>query len=104
MDPCSVGDTRRLLQIVKEVAAYYEISSNDVLTAKRGRAEKNVPRWIAIKLCQDVGGAKLTEIADLFNVSHYSTVSQTIGRLNRLMQVERDVAKVVYMLSQDLTP
>ena len=65
---------------------------------------KNIPRWIAMKLCQQVGGAKLTEIADVFNVSHYSTISQTIGRLNRLMGDDRETEKIFNILSQDLTP
>ncbi len=57
-----------------------------------------------MKLCQEVGGAKLTEIAKVFNVGHYSTVSQTIGRLNLLMYKDSRVAGEFNVLSQDLTP
>lgn len=93
-----------LLQIIKKVAFYFDVSLDDIQRAKRGRGIKNIPRWVAMKLCQEVGGAKLTEMADMFNVGHYSTVSQTIGRLDRLMQEEPQIAKDLYMLSQDLTP
>ncbi len=65
---------------------------------------KNIPWWIAMKLCQEVGGAKLTEIAKVFNVGHYATVSQTIGRLNGLMDEDDEVVGGFNMLSQDLTP
>lgn len=93
-----------LLQIIKKVASYYETSVNDVQRAKRGQGTKNTPRWVAMKLCQEVGGAKLTDIANEFHVGHYSTVSQTIGRLNRLTQENKQVARDLNVLSQDLTP
>jgi len=93
-----------LMQIVEAVAAYYKTPVHGVLISKRGQGKKNIPRWIAMKLCQEVGGAKLKEISTLFNVGHYSTVSQTIGRLNCLMQDDHRVLKEFNMLSQDLTP
>ena len=55
-----------------------------------------------MKLCQEVGGAKLTDIALLFGVGHYSTVSQTIARLNRLMEIDDSVLKEYNTLNQDL--
>ena len=57
-----------------------------------------------MKLCQEVGSAKLTEIAQLFNVGHYATVSKAICRLNQLMGENREYQKDFYVLSQDLTP
>ncbi|VAW55236.1 hypothetical protein MNBD_GAMMA06-1024 [hydrothermal vent metagenome] len=57
-----------------------------------------------MKLCQQIGGAKLTDIAKAFNVGHYSTVSQTIGRLNLLMEEDELVKNRFNALSQDLTP
>ena len=57
-----------------------------------------------MKFCQEVGSAKLTKIAQLFNVGHYATVSKTIGRLNQLMGENREYQKDFYVLSQDLTP
>ena len=93
-----------LLQLVNAVASYYDVSVSELCKAKRGRGTKNIPRWVAMKLCQEVGGAKLTEIAEVFQVGHYSTVSQTISRLNRLVSEDRELAKDYLMLSQDLTP
>jgi putative transposase len=93
-----------LLQIVDAVASYYDLSASELCKTKRGRGVKNIPRWVAMKLCQDVGGAKLAEIAKVFQVGHYSTVSQTIGRLNRLASEDRELEKEFNVLSQDLTP
>ena len=92
-----------LLKIVSSVADNYNLPAEDICVAKRGSRVKNIPRWIAMKLCQEVGGAKLTEIAEVFNVGHYSTVSQTIGRLNLLMQEDAEVVDDFNRLSQDLT-
>lgn len=93
-----------LMEIIGTVAASYGLSTQEIRVAKRGSGVDNLPRWIAMKLCQQVGGAKLTEIAIMFNVSHYSTVSQTIGRLNFLMNEDSGVNTQFNVISQDLTP
>ena len=59
---------------------------------------------MAMKLCQQIGGAKLTDIALLFNVGHYSTVSQTIGPLNKVLETDVELVECFNVLSQDLTP
>ncbi len=56
-----------------------------------------------MKLCQQCGEAKLTDIAREFHVGHYSTVSQTIGRLNKLMKEDAGLAKEFNVLSRDLS-
>jgi hypothetical protein len=48
-------------------------------------------------LCQEIGGAKLIEIAKQLNVSHYWTVSQTIGRLNALI-IEDNEVRAIYII------
>ena len=94
----------QLLQIVRTVSEYYELPVEAIRVATRGQGVKSVPRWVAMKLCQEIGGAKLSELAVEFNVGHYSTISQTIGRLNRLMLEAPVIAAEYKLLSQDLTP
>ncbi len=55
-----------------------------------------------MKLCQELGSEKLVDIAEPFNVGHCSTVSQTIGRLNRLLLEDKAIRQVYNILSQDL--
>lgn len=93
-----------LARIIRAVANYYQLTGSALKRAKRGQGNRNIPRWIAMKLCQEVGSARLTEIAALFAVSHYSTVSQTIGRLNRLMGENSQYDKDYKAISRDLTP
>lgn len=90
--------------ILRAVASRYSIDEADLVSTRRGKGQKNIPRWIAMKLCQDLAGERLDAIAAVFNVGHYSTVSQTIGRLNRLMDEDDDVRRRYKLLSQDLTP
>ena len=89
--------------IVERVAKHYHVEVGQVRVTERGKGKRNVARWMAMKLCQEAGGAKLTDIAQYFNVEHYSTVSQSIGRLNRLMGEDSGVFGDYNMLSQDLT-
>ena len=67
------------------LAKYFCIDAHDIVTVKRGRKEKNLPRMFAIKLCQDLTGQNLKALAVVFNVQHYSAISQTVCRLNKLI-------------------
>jgi len=92
-----------LEKIIRAVAAFYGLLTDEIGTTSRGRGRKNVPRWVAMKLCQEVGAAKLSEIADAFHVGHYSTISQTIGRLNCLLLDDARVTRDFKLLSRNLT-
>ena len=46
--------------------AYYHL-------VNRGKGRRSVARQVAMKFCQDLGSARLIEIADLFGVKQYST-------------------------------
>jgi len=91
-----------LPSIIQAVARHCDVTVHSVLKAKRGKGTRNVPRWLAMKLCQEVGGAKLTDIAKMFQVAHYSTVSQTISRLNRQFTEDTEIKETFNMLYQDL--
>ncbi len=90
--------------VIQQVARHYQISKQSLTKTSRGQGARNLPRWMAMKLCQQNGGAKLIDIANAFHVRHYSTVSQTIGRLNKLMLEDADLAKDFNVLSQVLAP
>jgi len=91
-------------QVIHRVAKYYQLPTQEIRIAKRGKGMKQIPRWIAMKLCQEKSSAKLQDIAKVFNVTHYSTVSQTVARLNQLLKEDKATQLVFNMLSQDLTP
>ena len=97
-------DTVSMEQVVQHVATYLGCDINDILYAKRGQGQKNQLRRIAMCLCQQKASATLPEIARLFNVSHYSTVSQAIRRLKVELGGDKRLAGLVKVLSQYLTP
>ncbi|NOX76463.1 MAG: hypothetical protein GXP17_07610, partial [Gammaproteobacteria bacterium] len=90
-------------KIVEQVAHHFDCSKNSIYKARRGRGAPNIPRWIAMKLSQDHSGRTLAEIASLFGVGNYCTVSQTVSRLNRLMLTDKVVSKRLNTISKDLT-
>lgn len=90
--------------IIAAVAAYYQCKQRDIKKAKRGRGQKNTPRWIAMKLSQDLSGLTLKDIARYFGVKTYGTVSITIARLNQELKEDSQLADDYNSISIDLTP
>ncbi len=52
--------------IVKLVSEQFDVAKGSILQSARGRWQRNLPRWIAMYICQEVGGYRLTEIAKIF--------------------------------------
>ena len=57
-----------------------------------------------MKLCQEKISAKLKDIAKLFMVNHYSSVSQAVASLNLPLEEDKATQIDINMLSQDFTP
>lgn len=70
-------------QVVAAVADQFKVTEKSIYQAARGPGSKNLPRWIAMYLCQEVGGVTLQEIAKKFGLKRYGTVSTTIGKLKQ---------------------
>ena len=77
--------------VITYLANHFNVEVDDIVMVKKGRKEKNLPRWYAIKLCQDLTGLNLQALADVFNVKHYSAISQAVGRLNALIIENKQV-------------
>ncbi|VAW88818.1 hypothetical protein MNBD_GAMMA17-1283 [hydrothermal vent metagenome] len=77
--------------IVSQVARHFSCTEQSIYHARRGRGSPNVPRWIAMKLCQDNTGQTLETIGKLFGVNNYCTVSQTVSRLKLLTNKDKTV-------------
>jgi len=91
-------------KIVSQVAQHFSCTEQSIYRARRGRGSPNVPRWIAMKLCQDHTGQTLETIGELFGVSNYCTVSQTVSRLKLLATKEKTVMTHLNTISKDLSP
>jgi putative transposase len=72
-----------LQKIVGLVADSFDVTGKSIVQAARGPGSKNIPRWVAMYLCQEVGGITLQIIAEHFGLQRYGTVSTTIGKLKQ---------------------
>lgn len=70
-------------KVVGAVARQFRVTEKSIYQAARGPGSKNLPRWIAMYLCQEVSGVTLQEIARRFGLKRYGTVSTTIGKLKQ---------------------
>ncbi len=68
-------------QIISAVARQFKVTESSIYNAARGPESKNVPRWAAMYLCQELSAVTLQQIARLFKLKRYGTVSTTVGKL-----------------------
>ena len=90
--------------ILAAVAQHMSCDKKELLKAQRGKGADNTGRLIAMKLCQEQGSMKLSEMAQLFGVGSDSAISRAISRFSaELMEnsIKRDLYKCI---DQDLTP
>lgn len=70
-------------KVVAAVAKQYKVPEKSIYHAARGPGSKNIPRWTAMYLCQELSGVTLQDIAGRFGLKRYGTVSTTIGKLKQ---------------------
>lgn len=89
-------------KIVTNVAQAFTVSETSIVQAARGPDSKNIPRWVAMHLCQEVGGVTLQVIAEHFGLQRYGTVSTTIGKLRAELPENPRLQRQVHKLVQEL--
>ena len=85
------------------MATVFTVSEDSIVQAARGPGSKNVPRWVAMHLCQEVGGVTLQVIADHFGLQRYGTVSTTIGKLRAELPANPRLQSQLHKLLQQLS-
>ena len=100
-DITEIPDSRRchdrpdLDTIVATTAATFGVTPDDILTAARG--QRNLPRAIAMALCQSPGGCSLKVIAKAFGLTSHNAASAAISRV-RGRFTEPEIGEVVSSL------
>lgn len=89
-------------KVVAEVANYFKVPERSIYQAARGPGSKNVPRWVAMHLCQELSAATLQDIASRFGLKRYGTVSTTVGKLRQELQINPKIPKAIQQLSKRL--
>jgi len=88
--------------IVNVVATQFKVSETSIYKAARGPGSKNVPRWVAMYLCQELSAVTLQSIARLFKLKRYGTVSTTVGKLKKEFDEDPKLLATVERLSKRL--
>ena len=89
-------------KIVTAVAHRLKVDELAIYHGERGK--RQVARWMAMRLCQTLGGMSLSQIADAFHVSHISGISHQISQLRQLLQTDRKTDTDFRLIIQHLTP
>ena len=89
--------------IIAAVAKQFKVTENSIYTAARGPGSKNVPRWVAMYLCQELSTVTLQSIAKLFKLKRYGTVSTTVGKLKKEFVENAKMLAVTSKLLKDLS-
>ena len=92
-----------LQKIVTLVADTFGVTPKSILQAARGPGSKNIPRWVAMYLCQEAGGITLQVIAQHFALQRYGTVSTTIGKLKQELLDAPKLQLTIQKLRKQLT-
>ena len=89
-------------KVVLEVAKYFKVNELSIYKASRGAGSKNVPRWVAMHLCQEFSAVTLQDIANRFGLKRYGTVSTTVGKLRQEIENDPKILKAIQSLSKGL--
>lgn len=89
-------------KVVTEVAKQYKVSEASIYKSTRGPGSKNVPRWVAMYLCQELSAVTLNDIARRFGLKRYATVSTTVGKLRQEYQHDPKLLKAIRSLTKRL--
>jgi len=73
-------------EIVNQVAKIFRVSDDSIVRGQQGRGKKNLPRWVAICLSQEIGSKKLTVIADAFGLKRTGSIPTTVKKLRELLE------------------
>ncbi len=90
-------------QIISAVAKQFKVDEASIYKAARGPGSKNVPRWVAMYLCQELSANTLQSIAKLFKLKRYGTVSTTVGKLRKEFAEDPKLAKATEKLIKQLS-
>jgi hypothetical protein len=99
---------KRILQrptykdVVATVAKVYQVSENTIVRPQQGRQHRNLPRKVAMYICQRACDMSLQAIAEVFGVTHIGSVSNALSEMKRLLAdddaTQRGVEKILSII------
>jgi len=80
--------------IINAVAKAYKVEISDIKERKAGRQAANLPRKLAIYLCQQYADMSLKAIANAFGLNHAGSISPAIRDIKRELNSDDLVKKI----------
>ena len=87
-------------EVIATVAGVFDVTQASIVRTTRGGAN-NVPRWVAMHLCQEVCGCRLVDIAKYFGLKRTGSIPTTMGKLKRLMGEDNKLMSIVNELKSN---
>jgi REP element-mobilizing transposase RayT len=82
-------------EIIDEVANIFGVGREEILLGGRTRGQTNIARQAAMYLCQQRGDYRLKEIAAVFGLKSYGSVSAIVGQFKqRILEDKRLAVKI----------
>ena len=88
-------------ELVDRVASRFKVSTDSILTSRHGRVHDNIPRWVAMYLCQEVGSLRLKDIAEGFGLKDIGSIPATIKKLKIRIEGDPGVGRKVERLKHE---
>ncbi|MBF0266873.1 MAG: hypothetical protein HQL46_16540 [Gammaproteobacteria bacterium] len=80
-------------KIINHVADIFHVSVSSTVQGARG--QKNMPRWIAMFLCQERGDHRLIDIAHKFNLSRTGSIPGNIVKGRKIVDSDSKLRKKI---------
>jgi REP element-mobilizing transposase RayT len=87
-------------EVIERVASVFDVSRASIVRTSR-RGTNNIPRWVAMYLCQAVCGCRLVEIAAYFGLKRTGSIPTTISKLKHLMNNDKALMSLVNNLQRE---
>ncbi|PCJ15850.1 MAG: hypothetical protein COB04_12360, partial [Gammaproteobacteria bacterium] len=88
-------------EVIDKVAVIFKVSPESIRVTQRG-GSNNVPRWVAMHLCQELGGQRLTDIAAAFGLKRTGSIPTTIKKLRELMEGDQKLVRKVDRVKREI--
>jgi len=95
-----VTNTPSLEHVLSSVGHYYKKTRQELVTLRRGKGTQNMPRNVAIYLCQEIAEKKLREIAPVFGLSHANSASYVTSRVRKRLKEDRALGRDIEGISR----
>ncbi len=89
-------------EIVTRVATAFTVTPESILRTKRG-GKNNIPRWVAMTLCQEVGDCRLLDIAKYFGLTRTGSIPTKVKKLKTLMVEDKGLCRKVKGLKSNIS-